>query len=126
MFSALGYSPRFKAAGSWDYRILEPIIFKILTDLKYPSLISDTVVEDALLSHGVPGIIGGTRLRHCISRALKAAGYKKGSLRGHAWEFSWICVKDVHPVKKKSILHRVRTAIEGMVSIQTTLDLWIQ
>ena len=124
MLSAVGYSPRFKAVGSWDYKNLEPIIFKILTDLHYPTLVSDTAIEDTLKKHDLPDVIGEVRLRHCISRALKAAGYVKRSLRGHAWDWNEsICAADMH-VKKPSLFHRVKRAVLDLTG-QTTIDMWL-
>lgn len=84
-----GYSPRFKATEAWDYYALKTGVFSVLADLGYPPLVSDTIIEDLVESQGIPDVIGNTRFRHCISRALRSAGYVKRSERGHAWDRSF-------------------------------------
>jgi len=113
-----GYSPKFKATKAWDYKALKEGVFSALEEMKYPTLVSDTAIEDLVAARGdIPVVIGSVRFRHCISRALRSAGYVKRSERGHAWDWSfdseWEPRMDICPSCENDIT--LRNTKEGII-----------
>ena len=92
--------------------MIEPMVLKVLEERRFPGIVSDTDLEDTIRNRDdfkVPERIDAARIRHCIARTLKVAGYEKRSSRGHTWDYETFRKIDNRPVEThKTLRHRIK------------------
>ena len=104
----------FKAAKSWDYLIIKPRVLSIVAKSNYPIIISDTQIEEAI-HPDISTEITSVRMRHCISRALRAAGYDKRSRRGRCWDYGGMCIEDIREMQPRK--YKSQTEITDFIEL---------
>lgn len=75
---------------SWDYQLILPIVVKAVRERGRPSWISESPILQILDQD--PAIaarrIVPSRVRWCVSKALKALGYERDSQHGRMWKLT--------------------------------------
>jgi hypothetical protein len=94
MATAWYYHPGFKAYHSWDYDLIEPLVFTFIRNKRFPGIISFNYIWD-ILQKKMPERANEVHAKQCISRTLKLAGYRKESERGKAWYLISIMSLDI-------------------------------